>query len=169
MFTWAPIRQNVMIEDETVLHNIPYMGDELLDKNDKFIDELLTNYDWKVHDERESGTDLDDEVFMDLVKSLVEGFEGEMTTATRNVKLRGGVDRGLDKENGWKEGEGEGTKGGRADCSGSTEGTVDGRKRKGSEVAPCKIPRIEIPPKVVFKAISDTFSDQGSAQELKER
>ncbi|XP_017081114.1 histone-lysine N-methyltransferase E(z) isoform X1 [Drosophila eugracilis] len=183
MYTWAPTQQNFMVEDETVLHNIPYMGDEVLDKDGKFIEELIKNYDGKVHGDKDPSF-MDDAIFVELVHALMRSYSKELEEATpgtsTSIKAEISVKpkEGDDDEEVDLDEEAESTK--KPD---KTESKLDvpivEKKEKedpeGSEGPDVK-PAVEdvkdklpFPAPIIFQAISANFPDKGTAQELKEK
>ncbi|XP_008556240.1 histone-lysine N-methyltransferase E(z) [Microplitis demolitor] len=66
-YIWTSIRTNISVRDETVLPHLPYMGDEVFNDNDTFLEDLLNHYNGKVHGKSAA---LDDDLLIDLVNAL---------------------------------------------------------------------------------------------------
>ncbi|XP_069359194.1 histone-lysine N-methyltransferase E(z) isoform X1 [Maniola hyperantus] len=148
MYTWAPTQKNFMVEDETVLHNIPYMGDEVLDQDGTFIEELIKNYDGKVHGDKEGGF-IDDQLFVDLVHALVAfQTKEEVAEEKKERELRNSKEEKEKESKDPKEKEKE-----------------DSMKELEKSIMDDK----QFPIFIIFQAISSQFPDKGTAQELREK
>lgn len=176
MYTWAPTQQNFMVEDETVLHNIPYMGDEVLDKDGSFIEELIKNYDGKVHGDKEDS--IDDAMFVELVHTLMQytnkaNNADEIPTTSKATPGEKSpisiVEQTAGKAQATRKGGKEKEYDEKLDDTDAkpSEETLSSDQNEARMQGATSVKAF--PPAIIFQAISSQFPENGTGEELREK
>lgn len=71
MNSWFPTQQNISVDDELELFNIPYLGEDKIDENESFINELTETYGDCIDIGGEYDNYLFDSIFIELVNALI--------------------------------------------------------------------------------------------------
>jgi hypothetical protein len=152
VLAWTSIPYNVHEDDGKFLTNIPFLGDEVIDKDKKFIDEMVNLYEGKVHGIGDTGKRIrmDNDVFYGLVQALMDlenrngsniFIEESKDVAGSSPKRSKDINYEMKKES----------------CQVKLEADVT------------QLESNRIPSNVVLTAISTTFQGIGTNDELRER